>query len=254
MPTPTPTDLPTPEAVLPVTLTVIYDNTVYTSGMVADWGFACLIERGETSVLFDTGAKGALLLENFERGGFDVRAIDTVVLSHAHQDHTGGLAALLDAGATPTVVLLQSFPAAFRMQIAERVPVIEVTEAQELLPGMVSTGPLGSRIPEQALAVETPAGWIVITGCAHPGVELLVRRALELAHAERVELLLGGFHLGEMSSAAVEQIIAHLQELGVQRAGPCHCTGARAIQQFAAAYGDNYIRVGAGRQIRLGEP
>ena len=48
------------------------------------------------TILFDTGGKGELLLSNMAAAGFMPDQIDSVVLSHAHGDHTGGLQDLLE--------------------------------------------------------------------------------------------------------------------------------------------------------------
>jgi hypothetical protein len=37
----------------------------------------------------------------------------------------------------------------------------------------------------------------------------------------------------------------------VQRVAPCHCTGQRAMNMFASAFGENYIRNGVGRVITV---
>ena len=56
-------------------------------------------------------------MENMRILGIDPSQIDGVVLSHAHDDHTGGLTAILDSGAKPVVYLLPSFPVSFKRQI-----------------------------------------------------------------------------------------------------------------------------------------
>ena len=61
---------------------------------VGEWGFAALIEADGQSVLFDTGARPGTVLKNAEELGIDLSAVDTVVLSHNHWDHTGGLVTL----------------------------------------------------------------------------------------------------------------------------------------------------------------
>ena len=245
--TPTPTPEPTPA----VTLTIVYDNQAYEPELQGDWGFACLIERGTDTVLFDTGASGALLLDNLAHLGHTPHEIDAVILSHAHGDHTGGLTALLDAGAAPTVYLPATFPEAFKRQIEARVPLVQVSEPGEMRPGFFSTGPLGTAIPEQALAMQTPAGLVIVTGCAHPGVDLLAQQALVTTGNTEATLLLGGFHLSGASTQEVDRIITALQALGVQRVAPCHCTGTQAQRRFAAAYGTDYHSVGAGWTLTL---
>lgn len=83
---------------MPTTLTVLVENTVpgKSDGLIAEHGFALLLDRGDRRILFDTGA-GAALIHNASRLGVDLRQVDAVVLSHGHKDHTGGLVAALSA-------------------------------------------------------------------------------------------------------------------------------------------------------------
>ena len=61
---------------------------------VGEWGFAALIEADGHRLLFDTGARPHTVLENAEELGIDLSSIETVILSHNHWDHTGGLVTL----------------------------------------------------------------------------------------------------------------------------------------------------------------
>jgi len=61
---------------------------------VGEWGFAALIEVDGRAVLFDTGARPDTVLKNAAELGVDLSTIDTVILSHNHWDHTGGLVTL----------------------------------------------------------------------------------------------------------------------------------------------------------------
>jgi 7,8-dihydropterin-6-yl-methyl-4-(beta-D-ribofuranosyl)aminobenzene 5'-phosphate synthase len=49
------------------------------------------------TVLFDVGPYGDVWLDNAERLGVDLAAIETVFLSHWHWDHSGGLPAVVEA-------------------------------------------------------------------------------------------------------------------------------------------------------------
>ena len=42
-----------------------------------------------------------------------------------------------------------------------------------------------------------------------------------------------------------------MKKLGVQKAGPTHCTGDRAIQLFKKAYGPNFVQMGVGRILKF---
>ena len=61
---------------------------------VGEWGFAALVEVDGYRVLFDTGMRPDTVLENAAELGVDLSTVDTVVLSHNHFDHTGGLVTL----------------------------------------------------------------------------------------------------------------------------------------------------------------
>jgi 7,8-dihydropterin-6-yl-methyl-4-(beta-D-ribofuranosyl)aminobenzene 5'-phosphate synthase len=232
-------------------LTILYDNTAYDPRLQAEWGFSALVEYEGHTLLFDTGGDGPTLLGNAATLGIDMQPIEAVILSHEHGDHTGGLQALLDQGITPTVYAPAAFPPTIKNAIRSRTQLVEVTGSLEILPGVHSTGQMGSNIVEQGLVIDTSEGPVVITGCAHPGIAQMVRRANEILEGE-IALVVGGFHLGNLGRGTVEAIIADLRQLGVRRVSPTHCTGTNAIAMFATAYDDDFVRGGAGRIILVG--
>jgi 7,8-dihydropterin-6-yl-methyl-4-(beta-D-ribofuranosyl)aminobenzene 5'-phosphate synthase len=228
-------------------ITIIYDNTDLDPNLRSAWGFSALIEYQGQTLLFDTGADGPTLLGNMARLDIDPTGIEKVVLSHIHGDHTGGLMGLAQAGARPTVYVPPAFPDSFKRQVSALTELVEVTPGQEVASGMYTTGELhGGGIAEHALVIPTDAGLVVVTGCAHPGIVPIVREAKALFDAP-VHLVLGGFHLGNHSTAQVEGILDEFRALGVARVSPMHCTGESAIATFAEAYGDDYIQGGAGQ-------
>ena len=96
------------------------------------------------------------------------------------------------------------------------------------------------------MVLRTPRGLMVITGCAHPGITYIVRKAKEVGKV-KVHLVLGGFHLGGASTSALETIIEDFIELGVGRVAPCHCSGDLARSLFKEHFGLNYIEYGVGK-------
>jgi len=261
MVTESPTSAPGPtlvatlaEGANPVKFTIVYDNNAYDERLRTAWGFSCWVEVGGKIVLFDTGGDGPTLLGNMAQLGFDPQAIDAVVLSHIHGDHTGGLAGLLDAGGRPVVYVPAAFPASFKADVRARTDLVEVTGPVEILPGVYTTGEVGSRIVEQALVVETAEGLVVVTGCAHPGVVEMVRRAQEAVGGEVAadfSVVMGGFHLGDASADKIDGIIADFRQLGVRRVAPCHCTGDQARQMFANAFGYDCVLAGVGYAVTI---
>jgi 7,8-dihydropterin-6-yl-methyl-4-(beta-D-ribofuranosyl)aminobenzene 5'-phosphate synthase len=233
-----------------VMITVVYDNVAYEPRLATAWGFACLVETREKTILFDTGGDGAILLKNLGMLGVDPKSIDVVVLSHVHGDHTGGLESLLRTGARPTVYLPRSFPSDFKSRVRAQADVVEVGGATKIAEGVYTTGEMGSGIIEQALVVQTSRGLVVVTGCAHPGISEMVVRAAEIG-GDGVYLVLGGFHLGGASQARVEEIITEFRRLGVEKVAPSHCTGDNATRLFREAYGQDFIASGAGQVIEI---
>jgi 7,8-dihydropterin-6-yl-methyl-4-(beta-D-ribofuranosyl)aminobenzene 5'-phosphate synthase len=233
-----------------LSIIIVYDNNYYDPRLKSSWGFSALVEYLDHILLFDTGGDGPTLMENMHILGIDPTQIESVVLSHAHGDHTGGLIALLEAGAHPTVYLLPSFPSSFKRQVGQFTSVIEVTPGQSIAEGLFTSGEMGRDIPEQALMVKTESGLVIITGCAHPGIVAIVEQAQGMFN-EPIRLVLGGFHLGSKSIAEIDEILRDFRRLGVEQVAPCHCTGTRAINMFAAEYGDDFIQAGVGRVIKL---
>jgi 7,8-dihydropterin-6-yl-methyl-4-(beta-D-ribofuranosyl)aminobenzene 5'-phosphate synthase len=233
-----------------LTISIAYDNNPFDQRLSTSWGFAALVEYRDYKLLFDTGGDGQILMENMRILGIDPSQIDSVVLSHTHEDHTGGLTALLDTGVKPVVYLLPSFPASFKRQIEQITQVSEVSPGQAFTDGLWTTGEVGGMIPEQALVIQTDQGLVVITGCAHPGIVAILEQAHTL-FAEPVQLVLGGFHLGDKSEAEIGSILNDFRRLEIKQVAPCHCTGEYAISRFAAEYGKDFLHAGAGSVIQM---
>ncbi len=233
-----------------VTITVVYDNHNYDPRLQSDWGFACVVELGQTTLLFDTGGNGDILLANMSTLKLDPLAIDHVFLSHIHGDHTGGLAAVLATGVRPMVWVPRSFPITFKERVRAYTEVQEVSGATKILPQAHSTGELGSAIIEQSLVLETSRGLVVITGCAHPGILNVLGKVKE-QHSAGLYMVLGGFHLGGASDAELERIVSQMQGWAVQRVAPCHCTGDEAIHSFAEEWDEGFVTTGAGTVIAV---
>lgn len=235
-----------------MTITIVFDNNEYDARLATAWGFSCLVEGPERTVLFDTGGDSGQLLGNMLALGIDPQDVDAVVISHVHGDHLGGLAGFLEENSAVTVYLPQSFPQSTKDATREAgAELVEVDGSVEICEHVYSTGELGDRIKEQSLIVETEAGLVVITGCAHPGVVSIVRQAKELT-GEDVHLVLGGYHLGSASSTQISRVVADLRALGVQRVAPCHCTGDEATRMLAEEYESDLVEAGVGLVITIG--
>jgi 7,8-dihydropterin-6-yl-methyl-4-(beta-D-ribofuranosyl)aminobenzene 5'-phosphate synthase len=251
-PTSTEEPMPTEALSTPLTITIVYNNIPGDPRLTTDWGSGAYIEYHGRVVLFDTGTNGQILLQNMKTLALDPAGVQYVVLSHAHQDHTRGLSAVLAVSARPPVYLLAAFGDPFIEQTRRVTEVVEATPGLEITANILTTGEVPGGIPEQALVIRTGRGLVVVTGCAHPGIVRMVERAMELT-GEPVYLVMGGFHLRDASQAEIKAILADFRRIGVQKVAPSHCTGERAIAMFAAEYGENFLPGGVGSVISVEE-
>jgi 7,8-dihydropterin-6-yl-methyl-4-(beta-D-ribofuranosyl)aminobenzene 5'-phosphate synthase len=250
---PSPTDTPPAKMeetmeVPSLRITILYNNIGYDSSLETAWGFSALVERNGETLLFDTGGDGGILLRNMTALGVDPSGIQSIVLSHIHGDHIGGLNALLNTGIQPTIYVPPSFPTDYKNSLKQFSSIVEVEPGQTIMEGMLSTGEMGTSIPEQALIICTTKGMVIVAGCAHPGIDLLVDRAITLV-GDPVYLVMGGFHLGSASNSRITSILEAFRRMGVQKVAPSHCTGETAIDMFRHEYGDDFIESGVGFTI-----
>lgn len=209
-------------------ITIVYDNVAWKQSLTPDWGFSCLVETDTRTLLFDTGARGDILLGNMERLGIDPSTIDAVFISHSHWDHIGGLADFLRIHSA-TVFIPPACP-----QPAANVRVVTVTTPTKIFDNVYSTGQLGGI--EQSLVLRWNDRTVIIAGCSHPGVDPIITAASRFGEAST---LIGGLH-GFDDYALIDRL---------DTICPAHCT--RHIDEIKRLCPDKYLTAGAGRIVAL---
>ena len=71
-----------------IKITTLSENT--SAGVMAEWGLSMLLEADGRKILFDTGA-GLAAVYNANLMGIALSSAESIVISHGHHDHTGGL-------------------------------------------------------------------------------------------------------------------------------------------------------------------
>jgi len=183
-------------------ITIVYDNKTAKDirELKAGWGFSCFIQTKERNILFDTGWDGDILISNMKLLGISPKDTDLVVISHSHWDHCGGLARLLNLNPNLKIYIPHSFSKHLKEEIKKRSDTYEIRKSSEICPGVFTTGEIEGSLPigktrisikEQSLIISTIKGLVVITGCAHSGINKILNSANKLGE---IYALLGGFH------------------------------------------------------------
>lgn len=244
-------------------ITVLMDNNtnidVYYLG---EPGVSYWIEAEGKTFLFDVGYSSAFL-KNAADMSIDITKADAIVLSHGHNDHTGGLVPLLGAcqGRNPRVICHPHalIPRSIdelsigcpidKKTMQEHFSLIETREPYWLTEKLVFLGeipremgferpyPIGILkekdgvkpdmiLDDTALAYNTEEGIYIITGCSHAGICNIIAYAKKILGKEKVLGILGGFHLFGINQRTKETI-TYLAKEQIQELYPCHCTSFR---------------------------
>ncbi|OPX17979.1 hypothetical protein BXT86_03620 [candidate division WOR-3 bacterium 4484_100] len=237
-----------------VILISVYDNYKVNPELETAWGFGCVVKISKELLLFDTGGNSKILLSNMKKMHIHPKSINKLIISHIHGDHVGGLKGFLEVNNNVTVFIPSSFPSSVRNMITNKgAKFFCVDKPRKISEFVYTTGELYGPPKEQSLIINSKLGLIVITGCAHPGVINIVKKAKEMFPKENVYLVLGGFHLFGASDSKLKSIISDFRKLGVGKIASSHCSGDRCRELFKEEYKEDFIEFGVGGIIEVKE-
>jgi 7,8-dihydropterin-6-yl-methyl-4-(beta-D-ribofuranosyl)aminobenzene 5'-phosphate synthase len=274
------------------TVTTLVENSVAQSGnaLLGEHGLSFYIETGDRRILFDTGQNLAIS-NNARVLGIDLEQIDTVVLSHGHYDHSGGLQSILECNKNFS---LYGHPDVFSPKVKQTngnykyigIPVEKddvvnggvslklSRKPVEIAPGVMTSGEIALEndfedgepmfflktdeqvVPDtladdQALILETDKGLVILLGCSHRGVINTLTQVARLKGSHKIHAILGGLHLGKASDDKLAKIIDHLRGFDLEMLGVGHCTGPRAFLALANAFKDRVFLNTVGKVIEF---
>ncbi len=240
-------------------LTVLVDNNTYIDQyFLGEPALSFYIEEGGQKILFDTGYSD-VLIHNAKKLGIDLNQLDTIVLSHGHNDHTGGLAYLVNQMSLQNTKLV-AHPQCFnqkqdegevigsplsREQLDQFCQLSLTSQPTWLSEKLLFLGeiprrfdfegqqPIGMRcendqwvadavLDDSALVYQSETGLYIITGCSHSGICNIIEYAKEICQDHRINGVIGGFHLFELDEQLFKTL-AYFAENRVKSLYPCHC-------------------------------
>ncbi len=220
-------------------LRVLMDNhTEIDAYYLGEPAVSCRIEDEGRNFLFDTGYSDAFL-KNAAAMGTDLTEAEAILLSHSHNDHTGGLRSLLALpfGRKPKVIACPDAVLPHELdgmdigsplrkaELAQATELILTKESLWLTERLVFLGEIPREIPfepkyaigmvmraggrepdfmrdDTALAYCGESGLSIITGCSHAGICNMISYAKKVTGIRQVRSVLGGFHLFELDTFA----------------------------------------------------
>lgn len=258
-------------------IVTLIENTSCRDDLHSEHGLSLYIEANGHKILFDTGASGAFA-ENARKLGVDLNGVDIVILSHGHDDHSGGMlqffkendhapvylrqeAAEPHYNAAGTFIGLESELlhserlqfAADEQCIGAGLTLYSCNDRERMIP--VDTSGLTvlrkDRLApddfshEQYLLIEEKGKRVLISGCSHKGIR-------NIANWFAPDVLVGGFHFfrqepdGPVVSDAAKALLEYPT---VYYTG--HCTGLAQYGAMKKRMADRLFYLSTGSVIEL---
>lgn len=242
-------------------ITVLVDNNTYIDQYyLAEPAVSYYIECDDLRILFDTGYSD-IYLKNAAKMNIDLTKTTHIILSHGHNDHTGGLKYLLNLFDCHHIQLI-AHPDCFLAKYDEMNNYIgsplNTNEVNQYFSYRPTAKPLWlsdkllflGEIPnihswehrqtigyflkndekhpdynydDTALVyLDDNDGIAIITGCSHSGIGNIISYAQKLSGRQKISFILGGFHLLE-SNDRFNYTLKFLKNLNLADLYPAHC-------------------------------
>ncbi|MBN1486210.1 MAG: MBL fold metallo-hydrolase [Anaerolineae bacterium] len=238
-------------------------------------GFAVWIESDHGNILFDTGSSSEALLYNMQQLDLNPAKIDAVILSHAHDDHTGGLEGLIPylKPNTPLYANATLFRNRYsnhgdgplyrgiklsQGELAQHMALHLSDDPQEVMPGIWTTGAITNRpepegrsarhtiieesqhIPDPysddlSLVIESSDALFLLCGCCHAGLLNTIYH-IQTRWDKPISGLGGGTHLKGATEETMARTISKVLAMeNLRLVWLAHCSGEDFIEKMGEA-------------------
>lgn len=271
--------------------TVLCENSVFfSSGAIAEHGWSVYLETEQGNFLFDTGG-GKAIINNAQYFHKDLSKVKGIILSHSHNDHTGGLFSVLDYTGK---VNIYSHPEIFKnsysirngkeryIGIPYRREVLESkgadfifnTSFTEIAPDIILSGEVPRKtsfekgdtdlvlknkkgyvqdivLDDQTLIINSKKGLVIILGCSHSGIVNIINYAIEKTGKNHIHAIFGGTHLGPVSEETKKKSIEALKKYDIERIGTSHCTGLETAMRIFQEFKERFFFCNVGTVVEV---
>lgn len=269
-------------------ITTLIENTLGEhKGLQCEHGISFYIKVDDYSILFDTGQSDKFI-ENAQKLGVEIDKVDALVISHAHYDHAGGVKSYLNAyNHTPKMFFSNKF---FCPKYAKKDGTFEylgpdftkkdlengsyelvdkqsyrIAPFVELMADFEKKSSINRFYlkeesdyviddfeDEMVLCIETSKGYIVVLGCAHPGLISILNTITKRTN-KPIRGIIGGTHLVEVTSDQIDEVIEQLDSFNLEFIGVSHCTGKLAEEKLKLHFKERFFANHTGTTIEMQE-
>ncbi|MGN1014534.1 MAG: MBL fold metallo-hydrolase [Butyricicoccus sp.] len=262
----------------------LVENSAGCTGCGAEHGLSLYIETEQHVLLMDTGASG-LFADNARALGIDLTRVDTVVLSHGHYDHAGGLLTFAQQNPHAVIYLQDSaggdfyhderyigidkrilqLPQLRRVhgdcRIDEELSLFSGVDGRRLWPqsNRQLSQHIGDQIVqdtfahEQCLVIREKGQSVLLSGCAHNGI-LNILDSYRKRYGSDPDVVVSGFHMQQKTPYSAQQV-QDIQETARELSRmhtvfySGHCTGAQAMAWMKPIMGDQLRELHSGEVV-----
>lgn len=242
-------------------ITILCENTIGRAKArtcSAEWGLSVFIQTDDINILFDTGHTD-IYKNNAKQCDIDLNDTHFIVLSHHHWDHSGGLR-FHDFKTKKKIIIHPHILEKLPPEEAEKIKRdFEITESKEPVmfhegiyylgeiprktsfeKGMHKNDPL---LDDSAITIPSEKGVIIITGCSHSGICNICEYAKKIT-GQPLYAVIGGFHLFEEDSRAVDGTIEYFKSEKPKKIYPMHCVDFPTLSKLHSIFNIKKLSTG----------
>lgn len=224
-------------------ITVLVENSSRIDNyLLAEAGLSLFIESENKNILFDCGYS-SIFEQNAKQLGIDLENITDIIISHGHDDHTGGLISK-SIGNSSTIftahtnifdkkfdIVDYSCPVSkeelenrYKLNLTKKP--IKISDKLWFL-GEIPNNPTKD-IDDSAIVYLSNKGLFIITGCSHSGIINIIKYAKKVTGINKIYGIIGGLHLIDKSEDEINDIGLFLKDQKIEYLAPIHCCNLKS--------------------------
>lgn len=262
---------------------VLAENTAISNEFLAEHGLSLYVETDNHNLLFDTG-QSDLFFKNAQNMGTDLAKVDTVVISHGHYDHGGGLKTFMSQNLIAKIYINKNAFGDFynssdkyigldqSLKDNERIVLTDdeykiddelflfsankeerpfETQSNNLFASVNEKREVDRFLHEQYLYITENNKKVLISGCSHKGILNIMNFTKRL----KLDALIGGFHFMKMELDVQGEKILDFTAAELLKYKTkyftCHCTGVKQYEYLKKKMKEQISYISAGKSFKI---